>query len=121
MLAAYGIPYRVVIKDFRGKERVVFGEVPVVEDEQELHSVLQSLDGVRHAPRKVSSDCKATESFLKNKEGGGGGFGIRYLRREEPDVALAHVVDECLTVLVDSLTILGQRELYKLDGRRRHA
>lgn len=72
MLAAYGIPYRVVIKDFRGKERVVFGEVPVVEDEQELHSVLQSLDGVRHAPRKVSSDCKATESFLKNKEGGGG-------------------------------------------------
>lgn len=73
MLAAYGIPYRVVIKDFRGKERVVFGEVPVVEDEQELHSVLQSLDGVRHAPRKVSSDCKATESFLKNKEGGGGG------------------------------------------------
>jgi hypothetical protein len=53
------------------EERLVLGEVPVVEDEQELAPFLESLDGVRNAGREV------------------------------PQVALADVGDEVATLLVD--------------------
>jgi hypothetical protein len=47
--------YRSVKEDFGGKEGVVFAEVPVIENEEKLHSVIECLDGVRDTPNATIS------------------------------------------------------------------
>jgi hypothetical protein len=50
------IYYRSVKEDFRGKEGVILTKVSVIENEEELHSVVECLDGMRNTTKdKISA------------------------------------------------------------------
>jgi hypothetical protein len=46
LLVGTAATYRIVRKDFRGKKRIVLGEVPVVKNKHELDTVGKSLDAM---------------------------------------------------------------------------
>lgn len=43
--------------------------------------------------------------------------GIGYSRREEPDITLAHIIDERFTVLVDSLSRVSASLAHGMDTK----
>lgn len=52
-----GKSYRTVQEDLSSEEGVVFAEISLVEDEQELDAVIQGLDGMGNATIEKSALC----------------------------------------------------------------
>lgn len=87
--------YGAVEEDLRSEEGVVFAEVSLVKNKQELDTIVQSLDRVGNAALKEVSIIRCLTSGVDQLD----------LRWKEPDIACSQIVHKRLSVFINSLDI----------------